>query len=68
MKGTFPAGLGYEVGAGLRCVSPVQIEQVVECQIRAGYTEADIANILGRNLMRLAKAVWKPPRATAHPA
>lgn len=65
MKGTFPAGLGYEVGSGLRCVSPMQIEELVELQIRAGYAEADIAQILGGNLMGLAKAVWKRPRAVA---
>jgi len=65
MKGTFPAGLGYEVGSGLRCVSPMQIEQLIELQIRAGYTETDIAQILGGNLMGLAKTVWKPPRVAA---
>lgn len=59
MKGTFPAGLGYEVGAGLRCVSPAQIEQLIELQIRAGYAETDIQKILGGNLLRIAKAVWK---------
>lgn len=59
MKGTFPAGLGYEVGAGLRCVSPAQIEKLVELQIKAGYAEGDIQNILGGNLLRVAKAVWK---------
>lgn len=59
MKGTFPAGLGYEVGSGLRCVSPAQIEQLVELQVRAGYAEIDIRKILGGNLLRLAKTVWK---------
>lgn len=65
MKGTFPAGMGYEVGAGLRCVSPAQIEELVELQIRAGYSENDIADILGGNLMNLAKKVWRAPRVTA---
>jgi len=59
MKGTFPDGLGYEVGADLRCVSPSQIEKLVELQIKAGYAEADIQKILGGNLLRVAKAVWK---------
>jgi membrane dipeptidase len=60
MKGTFPDGLGYEVGAGLRCVSPAQIEQLIDLQIRAGYAESAIRNILGENLLRIAKDVWKP--------
>lgn len=60
MKGTFPDGLGYDVGDGLKCVSPEQIKQLVELQIKAGYAETDIRKILGENLLRVAKAVWKP--------
>lgn len=60
MKATFPEGLGYEVGAGLQCVSPTQIEELVELQIKAGYAEAAIAKILGQNLLRVAETVWKP--------
>lgn len=60
MKSIFPAGLGYEAGAGMRCVSPAQIEQLIDLQIRAGYTEADIRKILGENLLRIAMKVWKP--------
>lgn len=59
MKGTFPAGLGYDVGAGLRCVSPAQIEPLIEMQIKAGYAEYAIRNILGGNLLRVAAAVWR---------
>ncbi len=60
MKGTFPPGLGYEVGSRLKCVSPRQIEGLVELQIKAGYDENDIRKILGLNLLRVANAVWKP--------
>jgi len=60
MKGTFPDGLGYQVGAGLQMVSPAQIEPLIERQIQAGYSEADIRKILGENLLRVAKLVWKP--------
>ena len=66
MKDTFPSGLGYEVGAGLKCVSPAQIEDLVELQIKAGYVEDDIVRILGANLMRVAKSVWKPAPASLH--
>lgn len=60
MKGTFPPGLGYEIGEGMKCVSPAQIEGLVELQIKAGYAQADIEKILGLNLLRVAKAVWRP--------
>lgn len=59
MKGAFPAGFGYDVGTGLRCVSPAQIEALIEMQIKAGYSELAIRNILGGNLLRVAQAVWK---------
>ena len=61
IEDTFPAELGYEVGADLKCVSPAQIEQLIELQIKAGYNEVDIKRILGANLLRVAKAIWKPP-------
>lgn len=60
MKGTFPPGLGYEVGGGLKCVSPAQIAELVELQLKAGYREADIVKILGTNLLRVAQQVWRP--------
>lgn len=62
MKGTFPPGLGYEVGEGLKLVSPAQIEELVELQIKAGYRDNDIAKILGENMIRIANIVWKPTK------
>ena len=59
MKGTFPPGLGYEVGGGLRCVSPAQIEPLIELQLKAGYAEGEIRKILGQNMLRVARQVWK---------
>lgn len=59
MKGTFPPGFGYDVGDGLKCVSPAQIETLIELQIKAGYTDMEIKKILGANLLRVAKSVWK---------
>lgn len=58
MKDSFPAELGYTAD-GLKCVSPDQIEELVELQLKAGYSEQDIRNILGENLLRVAEAVWR---------
>jgi len=58
MKDSFPAELGYTAD-GLKCVSPDQIEELVELQLKAGYSQQDIRNILGENLLRVAEAVWK---------
>lgn len=64
-KGTFPPGLGYELGSAMRCVSPAQIEELIELQIKAGYGQEAIAGILGRNLLRVAKAVWRPVQTSS---
>jgi membrane dipeptidase len=57
---TFPAGLGYELGA--RMVPPEQLVDIVACLLERGYCDADLAAILGGNLMRVAREVW-PGRA-----
>lgn len=62
MKDAFPAELGYSPGGGYQCVSPAQIEPLVELQLKAGYAESDVRKILGTNLLRVAEAVWKPAR------
>lgn len=59
MKDTFPPELGYQMDGGFKCMSPAQIEAVVELQLRAGYAEQDISKILGGNLLRVAGNVWK---------
>lgn len=58
MRGTFPPGLGYELGA--RFVPPEQLEEIVETLQAWGYSDADLAALLGGNLLRLARTVWKP--------
>lgn len=40
-------------------VAPEQIPEIVSCLRTMGYANADIARILGGNLMRIAKTVWK---------
>jgi membrane dipeptidase len=57
MAHTFPPELGYE--KGVRLVAPEQLEEVVEILLSWGYAEGDLGSILGGNLMRLARTVWK---------
>lgn len=40
-------------------LKPEQINDVIEMLIRKNYREIDIKNILGENLLRIAKRVWK---------
>lgn len=61
MKPTFPPDLGYELGA--RFVAPEQLPEVVAQLLDWGYRREDVQAILGGNLMRLAREVWKPPQA-----
>lgn len=59
LQHTFPPDLGYELGA--RFVPPEQVPEIVETLLRWGYRDEDLHAILGGNLERLARAVWKPP-------
>ncbi len=59
MRATFPPGLGYELGA--RFVAPEQLEQIVGVLQGWGYRDEDLAALLGGNLLRLARTVWKAP-------
>ena len=63
MRHTFPPGLGYE--DAVRMVAPEQLESVVERLLSWGYARVDLEAILGGNLLRLARAVWKPSQAPA---
>ncbi len=40
-------------------LQPEQIDSVIEALIKKNYREADIKNILGENLLRVAQQVWK---------
>ena len=44
----------------IRLVAPESIEAIVAALMDLGYREADCAAILGGNLMRVARAAWKP--------
>lgn len=58
MQSTFPPGLGYELGA--RFVPPEQIEEIVATLQGWGYRDEDLKALLGGNLLRLAREVWRP--------
>ena len=66
MRHTFPPGLGYELGA--RFIAPEQIGEIVAALQAWGYSEPDLKAILGDNLMRLARTVWKPVSRAARRA
>jgi membrane dipeptidase len=57
MAHTFPPELGYE--RGVRLVAPEQLEDIVRILLTWDYSSADIAALLGGNLMRIARTVWK---------
>ena len=59
MRGTFPPGLGYELGALF--VPPEQLEEIVATLQGWGYSDDDLTALLGGNLLRLARQVWKTP-------
>jgi membrane dipeptidase len=57
MAHTFPAELGYE--KGVRMVAPEQLEAIVQTLQKLGYSDMDLRAVLGGNLVRLARTVWK---------
>lgn len=58
-----PAMFGADARAatatGLDFVAPEQIPEIVEALFTMGYAELDVRKILGLNLLRIARAVWK---------
>lgn len=57
----FPPELGYQ--GGIRMVAPEALEEIVTGLDRLGYSGDDLRAILGGNLMRVAKQVWRSPFA-----
>jgi membrane dipeptidase len=46
-------------GAGCDFVPPEQIPEIADCLRAMGYVESDLARVLGLNLLRIARTVWK---------
>ena len=63
MRHTFPPGLGYELG--VKMVQPEQLREIVSILMSMGYSDDDLAQMLGGNLMRVATQVWGPAPGTA---
>lgn len=59
----FPPELGYRTG--IQMVAPEAIETIVERLTRLGYSGDDLRAILGGNLLRIAKQVWRSPSAVS---
>jgi membrane dipeptidase len=57
MRATFPPGLGYD--EGLEMIAPEQLGAIVDALQSRGYKDADLRAILGGNLLRVARQVWK---------
>lgn len=54
---TFPPEGGY--AEGVKFVEPEQAPEIVDALLGLGYQSEDIAKILGGNLLRVARDVWK---------
>lgn len=54
---TFPPDGGY--AEGVKFVEPEQAPEIVDALLDLGYRGEDIAKILGGNLLRVARDVWK---------
>jgi membrane dipeptidase len=57
----WPPAYGYGPrGHRVRIAVPEQLPEITAGLLERGYAVADIQGILGLNMLRLAKAVWKP--------
>ncbi|MEZ5656339.1 MAG: membrane dipeptidase [Sphingobium sp.] len=53
----FPPELGY--GKDMQMIEPGSLVRIIEALCRMGYADADLCAVLGGNLMRIARTVWK---------
>jgi membrane dipeptidase len=61
---TFPPGMGYQ--PGIQFVEPERIPAIAERLLHLGYSDSDLGLVLGGNLLRVAKTVWKEPQRSVH--
>lgn len=54
---TWPPGFGY--APGIRFVAPEDLPKITEELLRRRYADADVRSVLGDNLLRVARAVWR---------
>ena len=53
----WPAGFGYQ--AGIKFVAPEDLPRVTEEMLRRGYGDNEVRAVLGGNLLRVAREVWR---------
>lgn len=53
----FPPHLGY--GAGMRMVEPEQLPELTDILLARGFSDEQLAAVLGGNWLRLARQVWR---------
>jgi membrane dipeptidase len=57
----WPPAHGYgKEGPRIRIAAPEQFPEITAGLVDLGYPEADVRNILGANMLRLARRVWRP--------
>lgn len=56
-RGVWPEGFGYN--PGMKIMEIERFPAITEALLRLGYSEANIRGILGENLLRVARQVWK---------
>jgi membrane dipeptidase len=57
----WPSAHGYgPEGPRIRIAAPEQFPEITAGLLDLGYAEADVRNILGANMLRLARQVWRP--------
>ena len=57
MRDSFPVGSGYDSVPTFAV--PEQIPEIAQALSRLGYSEVDVAKIMGGNHLRIARQVWK---------
>lgn len=62
---SFPRAL-REAGA-YEQVEPERVPQIAEGLLKAGYSDSHVRGILGHNLMRIARSVWRPSPPVEQP-
>lgn len=63
----FPAAFGFRPGMPFPMAGPETIPRIAEGLMRLGYDDAAVTAILGGNLMRIARQVWKPAAGANFP-
>ena len=53
----WPEGFGYD--SNVKIVAPEVLPKITEALLSINYSDADVRKVLGENLLRVAKQVWR---------